>query len=121
MTDYLIDFFFIGSLTFADKIELLTNVLFQQQRKSNEDIELDPTNFCKLIEDKEPKLKGFFDELTKIIPEGRTYSNKESAKKSIVGFCYLLAGMRNKFVNNFKLDLGLYLEEDGINAVVLEC
>nr|CAG8443872.1 13418_t:CDS:2 [Entrophospora candida] len=103
-----------------NKIELLTNILFQQQHKSNEDIELDPINFCKLIEDKEPKLKGFFNELTKIIPEERTYLNKESAKKSIVGFCYLLAGIRNKFVNNFKLDLGLYLEENGTNAAALD-
>jgi hypothetical protein len=43
---------------------------------------LDPIKFCKLIEDKEPKLKGFSDELTKIIPKGHTYSNKESAKEN---------------------------------------
>ncbi|MDW3631888.1 MAG: hypothetical protein QOK71_10650 [Nitrososphaeraceae archaeon] len=69
-----------SSLSFADKIELLTNVLLKQQRESNEAMELDPTNFCKLIEEKEPKLKGFFDELAKIIPERRTNSIRSLPK-----------------------------------------
>jgi len=81
---------------------------------------LDPTQFRRLIEEKEPKLIGFFDELVDIIPKNRSQLNKESTKKVIVGYCYLLAGIRNKFVNNFKLDLGLYLEANGTNAAALD-
>ena len=99
---------------------MLTRVLYDNQRKYHADIELDPINFCQLIEENEPQLKGFFDEMLKIIPDNRTSSNKESAKKALVGYCYLLAGLRNKFVNNFKLDLGLYLAGSGTNAEALD-
>lgn len=99
---------------------MLTKVLYDNQRKYQADIELDPTKFSQLIEENEPKLKGFFDEMLKIIPDNRTFSNKESAKKALVGYCHLLAGLRNKFVNNFKLDLGLYLAENGTSAAAIE-
>jgi hypothetical protein len=107
-------------LSFSNKIELLTKVLYDNQRKHHAEIELDPIKFCQLIEENEPKLKGFFDEMINIIPDNRTFSNKESAKKAIVGYCYLLAGLRNKFVNNFKLDLGLYLSENGTSAAAID-
>jgi hypothetical protein len=105
-------------LSFSNKIELLTKVLYNNQRRYNADIELDPIKFCQLIEESEPKLEGFFDEMLNIIPG--TFSNRESAKKAIVGYCYLLAGLRNKFVNTFKLDLGLYLAENGTSAAAIE-
>ena len=107
-------------MSFSNKIELLTKVLYNNQRRYNADIELDPIKFCQLIEESEPKLEGFFDEMLNIIPDNRTFSNRESAKKSIVGYCYLLAGLRNKFVNSFKLDLGLYLAENGTSATAIE-
>ncbi|RIB00161.1 hypothetical protein C2G38_2235384 [Gigaspora rosea] len=48
-----------------------------------------------------------------IIPkECSAYSINET-KKSIVGLCYLIAGLRNKFVNQHKLEVGLYLRASG--------
>lgn len=98
----------------------MTKVLYNHQCRYNANIELDPIKFCELIEESEPKLKGFLDEMLNIIPDNRTFSNRESAKKAIVGYCYLLAGLRNKFVNTFKLDLGLYLIENGTSAAAIE-
>ena len=40
--------------------------MYFSNNRSNKAIELNPTNFYKLIEEKEPKLKGFFDELENI-------------------------------------------------------
>ncbi|RIB19812.1 hypothetical protein C2G38_2180856 [Gigaspora rosea] len=40
------------------------------------------------------------------------YSVNE-AKKSIVGLCYTIAGLRNKFVNQYKLEVELYLMASG--------
>ena len=52
-----------------------------------------------------------------LIPEKHSdNNNKESAKKSVVGFCYLLAGFRNKFANSIKLDIGLYLASSGTSS-----
>ncbi|RIB23726.1 hypothetical protein C2G38_799137 [Gigaspora rosea] len=48
-----------------------------------------------------------------IIPtECSAYSINE-AKKTIVGLCYQMAGLRNKFVNQYKLEVGLYLMASG--------
>jgi hypothetical protein len=65
----------------------------------------------------EPKLKGFFNEMVDaVIPIYRLEKNKQAAKKTVIGFCYLLAGLRNKFVNSFKLNLGLYLASSGTSV-----
>ncbi|CAG8802182.1 19562_t:CDS:1, partial [Cetraspora pellucida] len=70
-----------------------------------------------------PKLKGFFEEMMNaLILVKRLIKNKEKAKKQVVVYCYLLVGIRNKFANNFKLDLGLFLQSlrmsnSGINTL----
>jgi hypothetical protein len=67
-----------------------------------------------MLEQNEPKLIGFFDELVEgLIPKTRSFYNQEEAKKSIVSFCYLFAGLRNKFANSYKLDIGLHLASAG--------
>ena len=48
-----------------------------------------------------------------IIPKERSAHNINEAKKSIVGLCYMIAGLRNKFVNQYKLEVGLYLMASG--------
>ena len=102
------------NLSFSTKIKLLAKVLYNQRHIQ---VELNPDNFCLMIENYEPELKGFFDEMVDaIIPISRLEKNKQAAKKSVVGFCYLLAGLRNKFINSFKLDLGLYLVSSGTSV-----
>ena len=106
---------------FSEKIKLLSKILYARQRQLKLDIELDPENFKDMIEQHDPKLKGFFDELVDIfLPSNRSAYNLKNAKKSIVGFCYLLAGLRNKFNNSLQLEIGLYLFSCGASAECID-
>src|SRR5688572_8621299 len=110
-----------GNDSFATKIKLLSKVLYKQQRKFKKGIESDPSKFSDMIEQSDPRLQGFFEEMTDaIIPDKRTESNKEAAKRSIVVFCYLLVGLRNKFTNSLKLDLGIYLVGAGASCTAID-
>ena len=118
-TIYLINIlldFFIG-----EQLNLLTKVLYNIQRKQGLPIELDPDSFCNLIEEQEPCLKGFFKAFENALnPKTRLQKTRENGKKAIVGFCYLLAGLGNKFVNNLKLEIGLYLVACGTSREGIE-
>jgi hypothetical protein len=103
--------------SFSMQVQRMTKILFAQQRQQNEKIELNPQNFQNMLTEQDPLLEGFFEEMTDaLIPEKRSDNNKESAKKSVVSFCYLLAGFRNKFANSIKLDIGLYLASSGTSS-----
>ncbi|CAB4416350.1 unnamed protein product [Rhizophagus irregularis] len=63
-----------------------------------------------MIEKADLRLQGLFDKLVKaLVPDNRSAYNKVKARKTIVSLCYIMAEMRNKFVNDFKLEIGLYL------------
>ncbi|CAG8832419.1 21986_t:CDS:1, partial [Cetraspora pellucida] len=49
-----------NNLTFENKLDLLTKILFKKQRKLNHSIELDPVKFSKLIAQSNFQLDGFF-------------------------------------------------------------
>ncbi|RHZ80241.1 hypothetical protein Glove_138g31 [Diversispora epigaea] len=73
-------------------------------------LELNPAKFKNMIENACSQLNGFFNYLVNtIIPKEYSAYNKNEAKKLIVGLCYLIAGLRNKFVNQHKLEVDLYL------------
>ncbi|RHZ67630.1 hypothetical protein Glove_300g81 [Diversispora epigaea] len=100
--------------TFALKIKTLTNVLYNKQYRKGANLELEPQEFEKMVENISPKLKGFFPTMVNtIIPKERSAHNKQEAKKSIVALCYMIAGLQNKFVNQFKTEVGLYLAASG--------
>src|ERR1044072_8252904 len=74
-----------------------------------------------MIEEADPRLRGLFDKLVKaLIPDNRSAYNKVEAKKTIVSLCYIMAGMRNKFVNDFKLEVGLYLSASGATRTAID-
>jgi hypothetical protein len=82
---------------------------------------LDPEEFSDMITQQDERLEGFFNEMVEaIIPSGRKEKNKDDAKRSIVAFCYLLAGLRNKFINSVKLDIGLYLVAAGTSCTAID-
>ena len=63
-----------------------------------------------MIEKANPELRGFFSSMVNaIIPKEWSAYNKQEAKKSVVVLCYMIAGLRNKFVNQFKIKVELYL------------
>lgn len=93
---------------------MLTNVLYNKQRRESANLELDPIKFQHMIEEANPELTGFFSSMVNaIIPKDRSAYNKQEAKKSVVALCYMIAGLRNKFVNQFKIEVGLYLAASG--------
>ncbi|RIB01465.1 hypothetical protein C2G38_2230745 [Gigaspora rosea] len=99
---------------FASYIDILTKALYHIQRRDGASLELDPAKFEHMIEATNPQLKGFFNYIMNaIIPKERFAYNINESKKSIVGLCYMLAGLRNKFVNQHKLEVGLYLMASG--------
>ena len=82
---------------------------------------MDPEEFSDMIIQQDKRLEGFFDEMVEaIVPSGRKEKNKDDAKRSIVAFCYLLAGLRNKFINSVKLDIGLYLVGAGTSCMAID-
>ncbi len=98
---------------------MLTKVLYKYRK--NDNLELDPTLFQQIIEEADPRLKGFFNQMVKaLIPNNRSIYNKIEAKKSIVSLCYIMAEMRNKFFNDFKLEIGLYLSASGASRTAID-
>ncbi len=63
-----------------------------------------------MIEEVDSHLQSLFDKLVKaLVPNNRSAYNKVEVKKIIMSLCYIMTGMQNKFINNFKLEVGLYL------------
>src|SRR6185369_8480505 len=99
---------------FSYKLKTLSDSLLYLQRDFHLNLELNPDKFRIMIENYQPILIGFFDELIEMfVPTNRSELNKENAKKNVVVFCYLLAGLRNKFINSLQLEIGLYLSSSG--------
>ncbi|RIB01868.1 hypothetical protein C2G38_2229423 [Gigaspora rosea] len=110
-----------STLTFENKLDLLSKVLFKEQRKLNHPIEVDPNKFSELITRSNFQLNGFFDEIFNALsPKYRNYQTRENDKKSAVGFCYLLAGARNKFANDLKIEIELYLLASGCTSSAID-
>ncbi|CAB4417283.1 unnamed protein product [Rhizophagus irregularis] len=105
------------SYSFAKQVTMLTKVLYE--RRGN--LELNPTHFKQMIEKADPRLQGLFDKLVKaLVPDNRSAYNKVEARKTIVSLCYIMAGMRNKFVNDFKLKVRLYLSASGTTRAAID-
>ncbi|CAG8583655.1 1471_t:CDS:2 [Cetraspora pellucida] len=70
-------------LSFGEKITLMTKVLYKKQREENNTLELNSDYFQTMLEDAEPQLVEFFDELyNAFIPERQSvYNRKEDKKK----------------------------------------
>ncbi|RHZ47875.1 hypothetical protein Glove_566g83 [Diversispora epigaea] len=64
--------------------------------------------YCQIVESKRNK-QFFLSIINAIILKERSTYNKQEAKKSILALCYMIASLHNKFVNQFKTEVGLYL------------
>ena len=81
----------------------MAGVLYTRQRVYNEKLIFDPEEFKKILEESEPSLKGFFDQLVAgTNPKTKSHLTNEKNKKRLVSFCYFLAGLNNKFINGVK-------------------
>src|SRR3989440_9331532 len=103
------------------KIKLMTGILYIRQRVNNEKPILEPEAFNRMLEEAEPELKGFFDQLYKgTNPGSKSHMTNEKNKKRLVLFCYFLAGLNNKFINGIKAEIGYMLDGTGASASAIE-
>ncbi|RHZ51139.1 hypothetical protein Glove_482g52 [Diversispora epigaea] len=55
-----------------------------------------------------------------LIPDRRSMYNKIEAQKTIVTLCYIMVRLRNKFANNLKLEIGLFLLFSGATRTAID-
>jgi hypothetical protein len=103
------------------KIKLMAGVLYTRQRSLKEKPILDPDKFKEMLEESEPTLKGFFDQLVSgTNPQTKSHMTNDNNKKRLVSFCYFLAGLNNKFINGLKAEVGLLLDASGTSSSAIE-
>ncbi|CAG8466311.1 10348_t:CDS:2 [Racocetra persica] len=74
-----------------------------------------------MLEDAELQLVGFFNELyDTFISERRSSYNRKEDKKKVVNICYLIAVIRNRLVNNYLLEIRLYLVASGASCDAID-
>ncbi|CAG8663745.1 812_t:CDS:2, partial [Ambispora gerdemannii] len=111
----------LESIPFSKKIKLMAGVLYTRQRVYNERPILDPKEFKKMLEEAEPSLKGFFDQLVAgTNPQVKNHMTNEKNERRLVSFCYFLAGLNNKFINGIKAEVGLLLDRSGASSSAIE-
>lgn len=73
------------------------------------------------MEEKDVRLKLFFDELyLSSNPSSKNENSRAQAKKQLLFVCYFLCGIRNKFVNDAKGELTMYLDSTGVSNASID-
>ena len=77
----------------------------------------DPDEFVKMIEERDPSLKGFFDMLYQSMnPSSKNYSTEISLKIIVMVLCYQIASLRNTHVSSVKNQIALYMSNTGTST-----
>ncbi|RIB19638.1 hypothetical protein C2G38_2181293 [Gigaspora rosea] len=77
--------------------------------------------FRTIMEEKDTRLKNFFDELYLLSNlQSKNKETKIRVKKQLLFICYFLCGIKNKFVNDAKRDLSLYLDSTGASDTTID-
>ncbi len=99
----------------------MSGVLYRKQHKDGEKPIYDPDEFKKMLEEEEPKLQGFFEELiASTNPQKKNIVTNQHNKKKLVAMCYFLAGFNNKFISDVKVDVGFLLNASGTSTSAIE-
>ena len=107
-------------LSFSQAIGIVTDILYEREHK-----ELPPIwifkEFRAVMESEDKRLKSFFNELyLSTNPSKKNKNTMEKISKQLVFLCYFICGIRNKFVNNAKRDLGMYLDSTGTSNSTID-
>jgi len=108
-------------LSFSKAIKIITDILYTRENKEKNPTLYSFDEFRAIMEAKDNRLKNFFDEL--YLSSNPTSKNKDShirVKKQLLFICYFLCGIRNKFVNNAKRDLAMYLDSTGTSNTSID-
>src|SRR5687768_154361 len=103
---------------FDDQVARIISILYQYQKEGNLPI-FDPIKFVKLIENRDIKLRGFFDTLFQSAQKNLT--TQQMLKQKIIILCYQMAALRNKQVSGTKTAIGFLIvgsgtSKNGINT-----
>jgi len=102
---------------FNDKIGRLTSVLYTLQHQEKQKPFTNPEEFVRIIEARDPELRGFFDVLYKSTnPVAKNKSTQQHLRTKIMFICYQIAALRNKQVSGIKASIGLFMSGCGTSA-----
>jgi hypothetical protein len=105
-------------VSFSERIHLMSNVLYKKQRKDEEKSIYDPDEFKKMLEEEEPKLQEFFDELVASTnPEKKSLITNQQNRKKLVAMCPVLI---TNLLNSVKTEVGFLLSASGTSASAIE-
>jgi hypothetical protein len=99
----------------SDTIKSMAKFLYEREHVKNEHTIYTFDEMRESLEEHEPRLKDFFDQLYLAARphEGRSDQTMERMKRVMLFVCYLLASLNNTKINAFKFDLGYYLDSAG--------
>ena len=95
-------------------IEAIGKILYEREHVKKEGPIYAFDEMRNLLQEKEPNLKNFFDQLYLAArPTERNEQTMDRMKRLMVFICYLLASLNNTKINCLKFDLAYYLDSAG--------
>ncbi|CAG8684335.1 10919_t:CDS:1 [Acaulospora morrowiae] len=108
-------------LSFSQAVKVLTDILYTHENREKKPTIYSFDEFREIMEGEDIRLKSFFDELYfSSSPSTKNKNSQIRVKKQLLFICFFLCGIRNKFVNNAKRDLTMYLDSTGVSNTTLD-
>jgi len=108
-------------LSFSKAIETITKILYTREKKDKKSTIYSFDEFRAIMKEKDVRLKLFFEELYLFSnPSSKNENSRVQAKKQLLFVCYFLCGIRNKFVNDAKGELTMYLDSTGVSNASID-
>lgn len=102
---------------FNDKIKRLTSVLYTLQHQEKQKPFTNSEEFIKIIEARDPELRGFFNILYQSAnPTAKNKATQQNLRTKVMFICYQMAALRNKQVSGIKASIGLFMSGCGTSA-----
>ncbi|RIB20139.1 hypothetical protein C2G38_2081627, partial [Gigaspora rosea] len=109
------------NLTFSESIKILTDLLYTYENKEERQSIYSFDEFRSTMESEDARLKSFFTELYLLSnPSSKNQDSRAQAKKQLLFVCYFLCGIRNKFVNDVKMDIAMFLDSSGSSNACID-
>lgn len=102
---------------FCKQMKSLTTVLYNYQHKENQSPINNPNEFVKMIEERDPSLKDFFNIIFQSMnPSSKNKQTVNYLKQKVMILCYQMASLRNKQVSFVKNSIALHLVNSGTSV-----
>ncbi len=108
-------------LSFSEAIGIITKILYIHENKEKKLTIYSFDDFHAVMEGEDARLKVFFNELYILSnSSSKNEISRARAKKQLLFICYFLCEIRNKFVNDAKIDLTIYLDSTSISNASID-